>query len=315
MGDGFPYPADTRAKGWRFELDHERIRQSDTWALASPEVRPWLLMLWMVAWEQTPCGSLPAEEPLIAARIGMPLKGFIKHRALLLRGWKAIDGRFFHPVLTERVCEMIEQREKRAKRVADHRARKSGSGGNGDVTRYTPVTDPLVTADVTGNQPASHPTVMTPEPEPEPVNSKATSKESGARTACAPRSGSTRLPDDGARPYPLPADWFAFARTENDLWTDHDIQRIADNFADYWRSVPDTKARKADWLATWRTWVRKENDYAARQQFRPRIDNSAPARVARANAHLFERPTPSAAVGADGEDLRPPLDHGVRGKG
>jgi hypothetical protein len=40
-----PYPADTRAAGWRFDLDTTRIRQSDTWTLARPEIRPWLLML------------------------------------------------------------------------------------------------------------------------------------------------------------------------------------------------------------------------------------------------------------------------------
>lgn len=35
-----PYPSDTRPKGWRFELDYERIEASDTWALAPAEVRP-----------------------------------------------------------------------------------------------------------------------------------------------------------------------------------------------------------------------------------------------------------------------------------
>lgn len=89
-----PYPADTRAKGWRFELDHERIQQSDTWALAPAEVRPWLLMLWMTAWVQEPCGSLPKDDLLIAVRIGMPIKTFNKNRDALMRGWwLAADGR------------------------------------------------------------------------------------------------------------------------------------------------------------------------------------------------------------------------------
>jgi 5-methylcytosine-specific restriction endonuclease McrA len=111
-----PYAADTRAKGWRFELDLERIRQSDTWALAAPELRPWLLMLWAVAWEQTPCGSMPAEPGLIAARIGMAPKAFERHKALLLRGWKESGGRLYHPVITERVLEMTAAREKTATR-------------------------------------------------------------------------------------------------------------------------------------------------------------------------------------------------------
>ncbi len=51
-----PYAADTRAKGWRFELDYEQIEQSSTWALAGPEARPWLLMLWLSAWRQVGIG-------------------------------------------------------------------------------------------------------------------------------------------------------------------------------------------------------------------------------------------------------------------
>ena len=82
-----PYPSDLRAKGWRFALDYERIVQSDTWALASPSMRPWLLMTWMVAWQQTPCGSLSNSDELNAARIGMEVDQFVSNRKILLRGW------------------------------------------------------------------------------------------------------------------------------------------------------------------------------------------------------------------------------------
>lgn len=117
-----PYPADTRAKGWRFELDHERIHQSDTWALASQEVRPWLLMLWLTAWQQEPCGSLPNDDLLIAVRIGMPIKAFSKHRAALMRGWwLAADGRQYHQTITKRVLEMMTAREKERTRKAGQR--------------------------------------------------------------------------------------------------------------------------------------------------------------------------------------------------
>lgn len=119
-----PYPADTRAKGWRFELDHERIQQSDTWALAAPNQRPWLLMLWMVAWQQTPCGSLPNSDELIAARIGMETREFQQNRKILLRGWKpAGDGRLYHPVIVEKVLGMLEWKVAQKQRKADYRAR------------------------------------------------------------------------------------------------------------------------------------------------------------------------------------------------
>lgn len=119
-----PYAGDLRAKGWRFEIDTERIRQSDTWALAPAEMRPWLLMLWMTAWEQSPCGSLPNADDLIAARIGMPAKLFAKHRAVLLRGWwLATDGRLYHHVITQQVLVMQRQKDGDRRRQAEKRVR------------------------------------------------------------------------------------------------------------------------------------------------------------------------------------------------
>lgn len=113
-----PYPSDTRAKGWRLELDYERIEQSDTWALATPEMRPWLLMIWLTAWKQAPCGSLPANDLLIAARIGMPDRQFAANRDILLRGWwLASDGRLYHPALTDHVVAMGKKRRDDATRV------------------------------------------------------------------------------------------------------------------------------------------------------------------------------------------------------
>ncbi len=114
-----PYPADTRAKGWRFELDMERVRQSDTWTLAAADAKPWLLLLWATAWEQTPCGSLPSDDALISSRLGMTGKAWAKHKAVLLRRWwLADDGRLYHDVLAERVGEMMRTRRKEADRKA-----------------------------------------------------------------------------------------------------------------------------------------------------------------------------------------------------
>jgi|GEM_PF-1578471 len=138
-----PYPADTRAKGWRFELDHERIEQSDTWALAPADVKPWLLMLWVTAWRQEPCGSLPNEDELIAVRIGMPMKTFAKVRSKLMRGWwEAEDGRLYHDTVTKRVLEMLAAREAERRRKAEYRQRKeaerrSDTSGDPDLSHGT----------------------------------------------------------------------------------------------------------------------------------------------------------------------------------
>jgi hypothetical protein len=125
-----PYPADTRAKGWRFELNYEQIDQSDTWGLAGakafeglPLARPLLLAMWYAAWKQTPCGTLPADDTLIAAAIGIPAAVFADYRDVLMRGWwLADDGRLYHDTLADRVLEMVESRGKNAKRVANFKA-------------------------------------------------------------------------------------------------------------------------------------------------------------------------------------------------
>lgn len=138
-----PYPADTRAKGWRFELDYEKVEQSGTWALAPTELRPWLLMLWMTAWKQVPCGSLDDDDALIAARIGMPTKIFMKHRDVLRRGWwRADDGRLYHDTIALRVLEMLEKRRKDAARKGNQRGTtKESAPSPTDVPRDTTVTD------------------------------------------------------------------------------------------------------------------------------------------------------------------------------
>jgi hypothetical protein len=144
-----PYPTATRAKGWRFELDYEQIEQSDTWALAGPEARPWLLMLWMMAWKQVPCGTLPNEPAVIAAMIGMPAKAWARHGAVLLRGWWLADnGRLYHATLARRVEEMMSRRKSDADRKARERARKEAEAL---------VNQPGVTPESRGTTPGLHP--------------------------------------------------------------------------------------------------------------------------------------------------------------
>ena len=113
-----PYPADTKSNGFRFELDVDRLKRSDTWVLATPEMRPWLLMVWMVAWDQIPAGSLPADKAAIAAHLGMDARLFQANADILLRGFKPhSDGRLYHPFVASRVLEMISRRKGTAERM------------------------------------------------------------------------------------------------------------------------------------------------------------------------------------------------------
>jgi uncharacterized protein YdaU (DUF1376 family) len=133
-----PYPADTRARGWRFEVDMEKVEASDTWLKAKTgAVRGALLLLWAKAWQQNPCGTLPNDDELIALLIDMPDASFAKHKAVLLRGWKlADDGRLYHDTITARVLAMLDKRAGDAQRAANRRARNAESSGNhAEVTR------------------------------------------------------------------------------------------------------------------------------------------------------------------------------------
>lgn len=120
-----PYPPDTRAKGWRFELDLERIEKSQTWLRAKRnDVRAAALFLWSMAWQQQPCGTLPGDDEVIDLLLGFPDGFFAEHRAILLRGWyKAADGLLYHPVITDRVLEMVAARQGAKDRQIAHRAR------------------------------------------------------------------------------------------------------------------------------------------------------------------------------------------------
>lgn len=165
-----PYPSDLEAKGWSLDLDYERIDQSDTWAIASAEQRPWLLMLWLVSWRQVPVASLPDNHKLIAARLCMPLEQFEQWADVLLSGWeKAEDGRLYHKTLTQHVLRMAAKRDKDRARVASFRAKQEKirvspaelDESNGAVTRYTTATNDEPTRDQhVSSTPTPTPTVI-----------------------------------------------------------------------------------------------------------------------------------------------------------
>lgn len=125
-----PYPASTKAKGWRFELDLELVIQSDTWDLAAeiPMAQPALMMMWAMAWLQVPCGSMPADPELVRAKVKVPPKLWGPMRDVLLRGWwLAEDGRLYHDTITARVLEMLGAKESARTRKAEYRAKQDAA--------------------------------------------------------------------------------------------------------------------------------------------------------------------------------------------
>ena len=63
----------------------------------------------------------------------------------------------------------------------------------------------------------------------------------------------SRLPSD----WVLPNDYFQWS-IETLGWSPDRCRHVSDVFADYWKATPGAKGIKADWLATWRNWCRRE---------------------------------------------------------
>ena len=81
-------------------------------------------------------------------------------------------------------------------------------------------------------------------------------KTEEAPSAKSPRG--TALPET----WTLPDDWRTWAEKER---PDVDPQTAADSFRDYWVAKPGKDGRKADWLATWRNWVRNQRSGSAQR--------------------------------------------------
>lgn len=113
-----PYSSDTKANGFKQEVDWRRITQSKTWIMADPECRHVLLTIWLSSWENVPCGTWEPDDAYIAASIGCKLEWFNGHREQLMRGWiRHSDGRLYHPYITAQVQEMLRRRKGTAERM------------------------------------------------------------------------------------------------------------------------------------------------------------------------------------------------------
>ena len=70
-----------------------------------------------------------------------------------------------------------------------------------------------------------------------------------------PSKSGSRWKDDAV----VPDEWITWAMEKEGLSIDA-AKRQADIFVDYWISVAGASARKANWFATWRNWIRRCNE-------------------------------------------------------
>jgi uncharacterized phage protein (TIGR02220 family) len=107
-----PYPANTTAGSFALDIEVHRLLNSDTHAVLPPEVRPWWAYMFIVAWAQTPCGSLPSDIRVLAAKLGCSVQFLEGYRDDLLRHWeRRSDGRLYHPILIDKVDSFLKYRD------------------------------------------------------------------------------------------------------------------------------------------------------------------------------------------------------------
>lgn len=112
-----------------FMLDVERLFASELWALSTGEEFKAALALWGRAWQQTPPGSVPNDDRLLAAFSGAGTR-WKKVRAMALRGFVLCsDNRYYHRVLCADVMRAAKNKEdRRLRTLAASKARRNKGG-------------------------------------------------------------------------------------------------------------------------------------------------------------------------------------------
>lgn len=116
-----------------------------------------------------------------------------------------------------------------------------------------PVQAPDKVGAVTGQGSAEHETSTNPAP-PDSLIPDSLIPDSGGAKKPAPAARGTRLPAD----WKIPEDWKTEAKKIRPEWHDQHIERVSEIFRDYWIGKTGKDGTKADWLATWRNWCRRD---------------------------------------------------------
>lgn len=150
-----PVAADTDIRDLDgFMLNTERLLASELWALSTgPEFKA-AMGLWCRAWKQTPPGSLPDDDRVLAAFSGAG-KAWPKVKKMALRGFiKCADGRLYHKVLCEDVARAAAAKAKRkdqTKAATDARRQRNEQRNDSRNVERNDAADDNVTTNVTSN--------------------------------------------------------------------------------------------------------------------------------------------------------------------
>lgn len=233
-------------------------------------------------------GVLDANDPLMmrkaAVKMGLDLRsleevarrlaevGLIEQATLQPIKWESLQQRSdADPTATERK-QRQRQREREAAEAlkkANGEARAAGHGEDANATDQTVVTTEsrvtgheVTRTDIDKEGDTDKEDLLTTPPSVGVQNAEAAPSASPAEPT-APEGKSRngkRLPEG----WKLPKKWGDWALKEFPVLTDAEVRAQAATFADYWHAKAGKDARKLDWEAVWRNWIRRHMEQRGR---------------------------------------------------
>ena len=208
---------------------------------------------------------------------GFPGGGSELLAMLALADWSDDAGRCWPsiPAVARKVRLSPDQARRVVHRLieSDFLSVTAGKTGGGSSRRYqirldrlTPCTHATPCADARGGTRASPPLAPM---QGHPLHSYASRTVIDTSEIRQEAGGRPPAADTGKKPsamkgsrlaadWQLPKAWGEWALAEVPGWTADHVRKVGEMFGDYWRSKAGKDAAKADWMATWRNWVRRE---------------------------------------------------------
>lgn len=275
----------------------QRFRDSGIANTKHPEQVIAALMLWCASWHQRPAGSLPSTDAELSplAGYGRGVRDFLRVKAgALHRMVLCSDNRFWHPVIAAKAANCWNSKIRERHKWSLDRTRKANieRRARGEPELVLPGPPPLLKQDNSCSDgiPRWHyvdsngnpvddrrKSVRIPpedDDEREGIPSDSTYKRSEVKRSegIEVQKREALLPDGNAPPainghndrgtrlsrtWKLPDAWRDWAIETYGIDAQRAV-RISLNFRDYWIAKAGKEARKVDWEATWKVWVRKD---------------------------------------------------------
>jgi hypothetical protein len=141
-----PIPAEADLRHMpSYMIDVKSLLDSDLAAFGDPAANWYAVLSWCASLHQIPAGSLPDDDAKLAylVRLGRDIRTWKKFREKgALRGWVLhSDGRLYHPVVTEKVLDLLHV----------SRAGKAGGLASGAVRAAKKISQPIENAQAMPN--------------------------------------------------------------------------------------------------------------------------------------------------------------------